>query len=200
MRRLWSVCSKFRKPHFIITLSQECREDLRWWLKLLDGWNGKSFFLHPRWIPSPDLQLFTDASGTIGWGAFNHGKWTQGTWSPEQQDYSIEWKELFALVAACCTWGGDWAKLRILFHCDNMAVVDCMRSGTSKSPLVMSLLRELFFVCARCNFAVSATHIAGNNNRIADSLSRFNMQEFRRLAPHAQAHPDQAQLPSHLQL
>jgi len=54
----------------------------------------------------------------------------------------------------------------------------------------MHLLRELFFVCAHNNFAMSAVHIAGCDNRIADCLSRFRMQEFRQLAPSARAYPD----------
>ena len=84
---------------------------------------------------------------------------------------------------------------RHTMYCDNKAVVDCIRSGTSKSPPVMTLLRELFFVCTGFNFTVTAAHIAGQFNCIADSLSRFRMEEFRRLAPAAQAQPDRAVLP-----
>ena len=195
MRRLWSICSRYQQPHYRISLTTECQEDIQWWLRLLEQWNGKSFFLFPDWTPSPDLELFTDASGTLGWGAFNSGRWLQGTWSPEQLTHSIEWKELYALVTACCTWAKEWRQLRITMHCDNKAVVDCIRSGTSKSPPVMTLIRELFFVCARFNFTVTAAHIAGQSNCIADSLSRFRMEEFRRLAPAAQAQPDRAVLP-----
>ena len=196
MRRLWSLCSRFQQPHYSITLTQECVDDLLWWMRLLSEWNGKSFFLHPNWTPSPDLQLYTDASGTHGWGAYNNGKWIQGSWNSAQMLQSIEWKELFALVAACATWGDEWAKLRIRVHCDNSAVVDCIRSGTCKAPAVMKLLRELFFVCYEFNFHVSAVHIAGSKNVIADCLSRFLMQEFRRHAPLARPSPDRARLPA----
>ena len=195
MRRLWSICSRYQQPHYRISLTTECQEDIQWWLRLLEQWNGKSFFLFPDWTPSPDLELFTDASGTLGWGAFNSGRWLQGTWSPEQLAHSIEWKELYALVTAYCTWGKEWRQLRITMHCDNKAVVDCIRSGTSKSPPVMTLIRGLFFVCARFNFNVTAAHIAGQSNCIADSLSCFRMEEFRRLAPAAQAQPEEAVLP-----
>ena len=92
MRRLWSVCARYQEPHFTIVLSQDCIADLNWWIKLLADWNGKSFFLHPDWTPSPDLQLFTDASGTRGWGAYNDGRWIQGEWTQQQLSNSIEWK------------------------------------------------------------------------------------------------------------
>ena len=34
--------------------------------------------------PSPSLQLFTDASGSIGFGGYLAGRWFQGRWLPEQ--------------------------------------------------------------------------------------------------------------------
>ena len=42
----------------------------------------------------------------------------------------------------------------------------------------MHLLRNLFYIAARHNFTVSAQHLPGKQNVIADSLSRFNMQAF----------------------
>ena len=191
MRRLWSVCSRYQEPHFTIVLSQYCIADLNWWIRLLADWNGKSFFLHPDWTPSPDLQLFTDASGTRGWGAYNNGCWIQGEWTQQQLSNSIEWKELYALAVACTTWGREWSQLRILVHCDNMCVVECVRTGTSKAPAVMQLLRELFFVCAKCNFTLSA----GSINTIADALSRLHMQVFRQKASMAREMADVATLP-----
>ena len=198
MRRLWSIASRYQQPYYRIKFSEECLEDLRWWLKLLDQWNGRSFFLHPNWTPSPDLQLYTDASGAIGWGAYNSGRWIQGRWTDSQAAHSIDWKELFAVVAACSTWGSEWPQLRILIHCDNMVVVECIRSGTSRSPALMVLLRELFFECAGHNFTVSAKHIPGANNTIADRLSRFCMQDFRKAAPSARMVADMARLPHQL--
>ena len=195
MRRLWSVCARYQEPHFTIVLNQDCIADLNWWIRLFADWNGKSFFLHPDWTPSPDLQLFTDASGTRGWGAYNDGRWIQGEWTQQQLSNSIEWKERYALVVACTTWGREWSQLCILVRCDNMCVVECVRTGTSKAPAVMQLLRELFFVCAKCNFTLSAAHIAGSINTIADALSRFHMQVFRQKAPMAMAMADVATLP-----
>ena len=50
----------------------------------------------------------------------------------------------------------------------------------------MQLLRELFLCAARFKFIVMAKHVPGKENAITDSLSRFNMQVFRQLAPHSQ--------------
>ena len=54
----------------------------------------------------------------------------------------------------------------------------------------MGLIRLLYF-CASCyNINVCATHIAGICNDIADSLSRFQMDKFRMLAPRSEVLPD----------
>ena len=193
-RRLWDLLGRFRhgEPHFRLLITEECKDDLRWWQVLLNDWNGKSFFLNLQWTTSSDMGLYTDASGSIGWGAYwsEEGRWTHGTWSPAHQDQDITYKELYAIVTACCTWGTYWTRQRILFHCDNEAVVACLASGTSRSPNVMSLLRSLFFVCSKNHFVVSAIHIPGNSNNIADALSRCNLQMIRQLAPRARAQPD----------
>ena len=196
-RRLWNLCKSFVKPHHRIMLSPAAKEDLKWWSVLLQSWNGKSFFLQPSWTPSPSLELYTDASGAVGWGAFWNGCWIRGDWSPDHLSMSITWKELYAIVAAATTWGKHWQTLRILFHCDNEAVVACLSSGTSRSPPVMDLLYDLFFVSAQSSFTVSARHVPGKSNAVADSLSRGHLQEFRRLVPTACSVPDKAALPRH---
>ena len=84
MRRLWDLIAKYNranaKPHYRISLTEECRQDLAWWNQLLNTWNGKSFFLHNAWTPANDLGLFTDASGSWGWGAYYGSKerWVYG--------------------------------------------------------------------------------------------------------------------------
>ena len=75
-------------------------------------------------------------------------------------------------------------------HCDNQTVVDIWESGTSKSPEIMALVRMLFFCAAHNNFNMCVQHIPGVNNVIADALSRFQQDRFRKLAPNANLHPD----------
>ena len=53
----------------------------------------------------------------------------------------------------------------------------------------MKLVRELFLCAARMNFSIIAKHVPGKDNNIADPLSRFNMQVFCQLAPHAHLTP-----------
>ena len=192
-RRLWDTAKRFHKVprHYSITLDNESFQDIKWWKLLLDSWNGKCLFLYQNEIAATELGLVTDASSSIGWGGgayfISSGRWFQGRWSAEEATQSIQCKELFAILAACSTCGHHWPCHRIRFHCDNSAVVACLASGTCKSPPVVSLLRRLFLVCAKYNFPVAAQHLPGSSNTIADALSRFRLQEFRRLAPEARA-------------
>ena len=151
MRRLWDTAKKFSKVprHYRITLSSDCRKDLLWWQEFLASWNGKSFFLYQAETSSTDLdllQVYTDAGGTLGWGAYyaNEGRWMHSRWEQDTMDLSIEYKELFPILVACATWGHMWCRLRIAFHCDSQAVVDCLASGTSKSPPVVALVQLHF--------------------------------------------------------
>ena len=80
--------------HHHIRLTADARLDMHWWLDLLSQWSGKTLILENHWTPSTSMQLFTDASGTYGWGA-----------SEAQLHMDITWKELFAIVMAVHTWG-----------------------------------------------------------------------------------------------
>ena len=119
------------------------------------------------------MQIFTDASGSKGWGAYWSNCWLQSEWSPEQAKQDIVWKELYAIVSAVNTWGQHWARRKILFHCDNSTVVDIWRRGLTRCKEIMALIRLLYFCAARFNMHVMITHIAGVDNVIADAISRF---------------------------
>ena len=74
-------------------------------------------------------------------------------------------------------------------HCDNQAVVDICRTGTSKSTELMRLIRSLFFTAAQHNFTLLISHIPGVDNSVADALSRLQFHRFHQLAPEADPEP-----------
>lgn len=96
---------------------------------------------------------------------------------------SIAYRELLAVVTACACWGKFLAGKKILLECDNSSVVYCVNQGTSKSPAVMTLIRQLFFMAARFNFDLRLIHVAGVLNVAADLLSRLRVVEFRKGFP-----------------
>ena len=112
-----------------------------------------------------------------------------GAWAPCQAGCSITYKELFPIVITAFIWGPQWSRQHILFRSDNEAVVHILVTRTSRTVDLMFLLRKLLLAAARFNFTFTAQHVSGTHNTIADALSRFHWQEFRRLAPEAQPDP-----------
>ena len=124
LRRMIDLSNTVARLHHHISLTTEAYLDIQWWIDFLPSWSGTSLILSTRWTPSSALNLYTDASGAYGWGAYWNGRWIQSHWSPSQSNMDITWKELFAIVVAVHTWGSFWSRQKILFHCDNRAVVD----------------------------------------------------------------------------
>ena len=174
LRRLIQLSTTVRKLHHHIHLNPEARADLRWWNSFLPSWNGTSMFIAPEWKDADSFQLYTDASGSFGFGAYLDGAWFRGDWQPHQQlpKRSTQWQELFAIMAAALTWGHLLAGHHIRFHCDNLPIVQAWTNQSSRHPGIMDHLRTLFFIAARNNFTVSLVHLPGRLNCIADALSR----------------------------
>lgn len=189
LRRLIDLSTTARLPHHHISMNLEARRDIAWWQRFLPTWNGRAIIPDPYWSRSPDLALFTDASGTLGYGIYYSGHWIADTWPPPLQGRSIQWKELYPIALACLLWGHSWSGKKILFHCDNQAVVDIWASGTSRDPDIMHLVRSIFFSGATHHFTILVAHITGTDNSIADSLSRLQMVRFHQLAPAADPTP-----------
>ena len=145
-----------------------------------------SFWLFPGLSPATDLEVSSDAAGSLGFGAFFQGQWLYGSWAVPQQSQSIAYKELFPVAIAAFVWVPQWCKRHVLFHSDNDAVIHMLNSCTSKISRLMRLLRHLLLSVARHSFSFSAQHVPGINNQLADTLSRFHWQDSRLLAPEAQ--------------
>ncbi len=81
-------------------------------------------------------------------------------------------KELLPIVIAAVVWGEHWRGSAVKAWCDNMAVVATIRSGSCKEKKAMHLMRCLAFVEAIRSVTIVADHIRGEDNVIADALSR----------------------------
>ncbi|KAL5517749.1 hypothetical protein EMCRGX_G003358 [Ephydatia muelleri] len=104
LHRLIELSTTVSKLHHHIHLNVEAREDIIWWYRFLPSWNGVSIILDLNWKA---INLFTGASGALGYGAYFNGAWFRGDWLPHQKPpmQSIQWQEFFAIIAAACTWG-----------------------------------------------------------------------------------------------
>lgn len=147
---------------------------------------------------SPELEVFSDASGSWGCGAVCGSSWFQLQWDSRLQALSIAIKEMIPVVLASAVFGRGWSGKIIQFHVDNKAVVDIINSTSTKNTHLMHLTRVLVFMAAHFNFWFKAKHIEGQKNSLADALSRNKMSLFFSQAP--QAAPSGTEIPLDLML
>lgn len=200
---LIALSTTVKELHHHVKLNNECREDIKLWLYFLSNWNGVSIFYNSKVVSSDDLRLYTDASGTIGYGGFYLGQWFSEPWPEDlhnpyadSTELSIAFKELYPIVVAAMIWGHLWVGKRIVFMSDNLATVNILQKGRSKSPHIMPLVRKLTLCAASCNFSVLSQHVPGHLNNIADALSRLQIARFRMLEPRAAVFPCKVPPPS----
>ena len=95
LRQLFSLLSLNRAPHHFLRLNAGARADRMWWQTFLQDWNGTSFFP----VTDTSIEVFSDASGMFGCGAFaHHHGWFQLRWPAEWQSIHITAKELVPIV------------------------------------------------------------------------------------------------------
>jgi hypothetical protein len=188
LRRLITLSTRGKKLFHKLKLSVEARNDILWWIKCAASWNGRSVFYEDGWLTNVDLNMYTDASG-LGIGAVFGDRWMYSAFTPTEAARSIAWRELFAVVVACATWGRLLTGRRLLLFCDNTSVVSIVNTGTSRCQLVMQLVRQLFDIAVYWDFDVRLKHVPGVQNIAADLLSRLQIDNFRIQFPDADRLP-----------
>ena len=182
LHRLITLLRGRRDDVRYIRLNSEARADILWLLVFAKLWNGISIF--PA-VSSPQVFLTSDASGAWGCGAFTEREWFQLQWTPQHGlNEQITFKELLPIVLSVLTWGRHWRGCHLHCNCDNEAVVHLLSSRYSRNSNIMHLLRCLFFVEAFYAMHISASHIPGRANTLADNLSRNQLPSFFLQAPH----------------
>ena len=192
-RRLIDLTKSVNNPNHHVTMNRGARDDIHWWCELLQKFNSSSFIPDPKRVYSTDLLLFTDAAKHLGFGAIYGYAWIQAKWPKKLEEESIDFQELFAIVAAVYTWGHNWKGKRVVIVTDNKPITQIWDAGSTPTPTLMSLTRKLYLFAAFHHFSISLKHVLGHYNPVADALSRFQMSRFRRLVPDAE--PDPTKLP-----
>ena len=182
VRRLIDLSRKVKYLHHRVNLNLSARKDIQWWLAYLPSWNGITMLYDSVWTTNQQLELYTDSSD-IAIGAYFNDAWFYEVLDDKLRNMSINWRELYAIVIAITTWGKQLASKRLLIYCDNLSICYILQKGTSKSEIIMDLVRQLFYICAQYNIELSAKYVSTVNNGIADSLSRLQFNRFRSLAP-----------------
>ena len=148
----------------------------------MEGWNGISIMPGS---PPVELPHESDASGQWGCGACWESKWFQWKWEGQAVRWDIAPKELLPILFALVVRGKRWQGRRIVWCCDNMAVVSVVNSGRAKDQMLMHLLWCVFCWDKFC-VNVHAEHVPGVENVAADALSPDNVVTFMQVVPEAE--------------
>ena len=188
LRRLIGLTCGVKKSYYKIRITMEVKLDLLMWNTFLTQFNGVTFFQEKDWICDDSINLFTDSAGSIGFGLYFRGRWAQGRWPDWVMDLklSIAALELFPIFVAIRIWGKEMAGMKVVFSSDNKATVAIINKKTSPCSTIMKMVRGIVLTCLTLNISIKSEYIEGRNNCIADFLSRFQMDAFRRVAPEAE--------------
>ena len=156
----------------VITMSVQMKADLRVWLEFLTHYNGRTIIAQYDVCDSTDIRLFTDASNQ-GWAAAYGSQWIQGAWNRTWKQLNIAVRELYPILAVVKLFGHLWKNQRILFRCDNQAIVAAINRQSVPDPTIMKLLRPLVLHLMLNNIRFTATYIRSKDNVLADAISRF---------------------------
>ena len=87
--------------------------------------------------------------------------------------YSIVHLEILNLIVALKLWGHLWRDKVIQIKCDNMAVVEVIRTGRARDQILATCARNIWLLTSMFNIQLVVNHIPGVKNVIADLLSRW---------------------------
>ena len=150
-----------------LQLSRASREEVQWWQEHLTLWNGRALLSHRK-----QLVIQSDASMT-GWGAVREGLRTGGPWSQAERMLHINCLEFTAATLAVQAFAKDRSGVSILLQLDNQTAVAYINHlGGTVSLQLVQLAKTLWLWALQRDIILSAQHIPGVTNQVADKESR----------------------------
>ncbi|XP_028302770.1 LOW QUALITY PROTEIN: uncharacterized protein LOC114463422 [Gouania willdenowi] len=151
-----------------LKVSQQC-------LCALAPWRDRAYLLRGvpiGSVPSRREAVTTDASPS-GWGAVWQSRTAQGRWPVEDQGAHINVLELRAVHLALKHFLPHLRDKHVLVRSDNTSTVyHINHQGGTKSARLLEVARELLTWAAPRLISIRAMHIPGEQNHLADFLSR----------------------------
>ena len=103
----------------------------------------------------------------------DHAHWLN---VPVDMDVSINYLELVAIYLAVQRFAESWTDQHVVCYTDNTQAMSAINRGTSVSKDSMGVIRQIFWICAHNNIYLSARHVSGETNLLADWLSRASIR------------------------
>ena len=149
-------------------LSDMAIKEVNWWIDNI----GKSFS-YIKATPKIDYTIHTDAS-TLGWGACDELDVSNGRWSVEEQELHINCLELLAIKFALMSFVPLHPNINhVRVMSDNTTAISYInKQGGSHSMSLNDIAVQIWLLCAENQTHLSAAHIPGKHNILADIASR----------------------------
>ena len=148
----------------VITLDDRSRDLISWWVHNVHTQSK------PMRLPSPSLELCTDASLT-GWGATLGSVSTGGHWADEEVKH-INRMELKATLLGLRSLCDGVRDSHIRIRSDNTTTVACIERCCSTKMALLELVEQIFQWAESRGNKLSAAYIKGTDNIVADRESR----------------------------
>ena len=188
MNKLIAAAYSVKQLRHHVRLSQETRSDINMWLAVMEDFNGCSMFLHDDLISNEDLEIYTDSSSSFGCGGYNlqSREYFSVSWEDLGTDFygskQMSLLELVPIVIAACLWSHNWRRKRVLWHCDNEGLCYILNKSRAKDKSIMLLLQKAVYLSVQNNFTFHARWLSTTKNRLADLLSRNDINSFQESA------------------
>ena len=132
-------------------VSKELKQDLKWWSKFMDQFDGKS--LIPTDWSQPDEVFATDSSLEMcgGWASPEYFKIKFPHGFKDMHKLNINELELMAFLIALKTWRNRIKNKNVLAYYDNQCTVDVINKGRARNQFAVKCLREITWILANEN-------------------------------------------------
>jgi hypothetical protein len=168
-----------------VRLTNQLRRDLEWWRTVPTQNNGRSIYKHIE-----TAYLHADSSD-YGWGAVlndDSNYQAHGFWSATDRLQHNTWKKLRAVRHVVESFLPQLKGRQVLLHEETTAIVAALTKLTSRSPVIMTELRRLWYLLDTNDFHIRPRYIRSAANVWADTLSRKLDTEDWQLNPRLFAH------------
>jgi len=177
LRRLINVVNTLNKPWHRTRVNKEMRADIQWWLAFGLIFCSKPLpMVQSRRGGNNNVAMSMDACGRAA-GSFFMADCIYTPFEEMHKDapnLCINYKEVLALLPAVSKWSPYFAGKHLHVYSDNICAVNIVNKGSSKHPLVMEALREVFWFSVLYNFRITCHYYPGVRNVLADAVSRMH--------------------------
>lgn len=176
-----------KKPIHMCHLTPAVKREVKWWKWILrvnlerETLCTEAWYLAKTHGDREQIELFTDASTTIGGGYIWHGnsygsiKWSQtekDSFGANSKTIDINGLEFITAICAIIAERDQLKGKTALLRVDNTAAVSWLNKARTSQIWGQEWLRVLVAVLLEYNILLTSTHISGETNIFADQLSR----------------------------